>query len=61
MSASVLEAMLNNIDPGPSLAAAADQANYKRPLSPIMEESEEENTTIKTSVLVDTKNMDSTR
>lgn len=59
MSASVLEAMLNNIDPSP--AVVVEPTNYKRPLSPIMEESEEENTTIKTSILIDTKNLDSMR
>lgn len=55
MPANVLEAMLNNMDPSP--AVVAEPNNYKRPLSPIMEESEEENTTIKTSIL----NFDSTR
>lgn len=59
MAASVLEAMLNNMDPSP--AVAAEPASNKRPLSPIMEESEEENTTIKTSMLNDTKNLESTR
>lgn len=59
MSANLLEAMLNNMDPSPM--PVAESANYKRPLSPIMEESEEENTTIKTSIQNDTKNMDSTR
>lgn len=37
-----------------------DGGSMKRSLSPIMEESEEE-TTIKTFVLIDTKNLDSTR
>lgn len=59
MAASVLEAMLNNMDPSP--AVAAEPVSNKRPLSPIMEESEEENTTIKTSMLNDTKNLESTR
>lgn len=59
MPANILEAMLNNMDPSP--AVVAEPTNYKRPLSPIMEESEEENTTLKTSILNDTKNLDSTR
>lgn len=59
MPLNVLEAMLNNIDPSP--VAVPEVQNLKRPLSPIMEESDEENTTIKTSILNDTKNMDSTR
>lgn len=59
MPLNVLEAMLNNIDPSP--VAVPEVQSLKRSLSPIMEESEEENTTIKTSILNDTKNLDSTR
>lgn len=54
MPASVLEAMLNNIDPSPTVVT--EPAYVKRALSPIMEESEEEDTTVKTSFLNETKN-----
>lgn len=64
MQMNVLEAMINNMEMSASSSTsgcAGDGMNYKRSLSPILEESEDETTTAKTFILNETKNMDSTR